>query len=73
MSDTIEWSRYNNILVDRDKLTFWVPESLAEDWYGNDESGQTYTDQAIEALSILRFKFGLMLRETEGFARSLFE
>jgi Transposase DDE domain len=73
MSDTIEWSRYNNTLVDRGKLTLWVPEALGEDWLCNDESGRTYTDRAIEVLSILRFKFGLTLRETEGFARSIFE
>ena len=73
MSDTIEWSRYNNTLVDRGKLTLWVPEVLGEDWLCNDESGRTYTDRAIEVLSILRFKFGLTLRETEGFARSIFE
>jgi len=74
MSDTIEWSRYNNTLIDRGKLTLWVPEEgLTEDWYCNDESSRTYTDRAIEVLSILRFKFGLTLRETEGFAKSIFK
>ncbi len=73
MRDTIEWSRYNNTLVDRGKLTLWVPETLGEDWLCNDDLGRTYTDRAIEVLSILRFKFGLTLRETEGFARSIFE
>ena len=73
MSDTIEWPRYNNTLIERGKLTFWVPEDLSEVWYSNEESEQTYTDRAIEVLSILRFKFGLTLRETKGFARSIFE
>jgi len=73
MSDTIEWSRYNSTLVDRGKLTLWVPQDLTEDWYCKDESSRTYADRAIEVLSILRFKFGLTLRETEGFARSIFE
>ena len=71
MSDTIEWSRYNNILVDRGKLTLRAPEALGEDWLCNDELGRTYTERAIEVLSILRFKFDLTLRETEGFAKSL--
>jgi hypothetical protein len=73
MSDTIEWPRYNSTLIDRGKLTLWVPQALTEVWYCDDESGQTYTDRAIEVLSILRFKFGLTLRETEGFAKSIFE
>jgi hypothetical protein len=72
MSDTNEWSGYNRTLIDRGKLTFWVPETLSEVWYCNEGSEQTYTDRAIEILSILRFKFGLTLRETEGFARSIF-
>lgn len=73
MSDTIEWSRYNNTLIDRGKLTLWVPQDLTENWYCGDESSRTYTDRAIEVLSILRFKFGLTLRETEGFAKSIFK
>lgn len=73
MSDTIEWPGYNRTLIDRGKLTFWVPETLGEVWYCNKDSERTYTDRAIEVLSILRFKFGLTLRETEGFAKSIFE
>ena len=73
MSDAIEWPAYNNTLIDRGKLTFWVPETLSEVWYCNEDSDRTYTDRAIEVLSVLRFKFGLTLRETEGFAKSIFE
>jgi Transposase DDE domain len=72
MSDTIEWSRYNSTLVDRGKLTFWIPETLAEIWPPEEGSGKVYSDRAIEILSILRFRFDLTLREVEGFARSLF-
>jgi Transposase DDE domain len=72
MSDTIEWSRYNSTLIERGKLTFWVPEDVDKTWYCNEDSDRTYTDRAVEVLSILRFKFGLTLRETEGFAKSIF-
>ena len=72
MSNTIEWPRYNNTLIDRGKLTFWIPEELEETWYCSEKSEKTYTERAIEVLSILRFKFDLTLRETEGFAKSLF-
>lgn len=46
---------------------------VAEDGYCGDESSRTYTDRAIEVLSILRFKFSLTLRETESFAESIFK
>ena len=73
MSDTIEWPGYNKTLIDRVKLTFWAPEALSEVWYYNEGSDRTYTDRAIEVLSVLRFKFGLTLCETEGFAKSIFD
>ena len=53
MSDTIEWSGYNSTLIDRGKLTFWVPKGLDKIWYCNEDSARTYTDRAIEVLSIL--------------------
>ena len=73
MSDAIEWPGYNNTLVDRGKLTFWIPENIEKVWYSNEEADRTYSDRAIEVLSVLRFKFGLTLREVEGFASSIFE
>jgi hypothetical protein len=45
------------------KLTFWVPDAIGELWYCNRGSERAYTDQAIEVFSVLRFKFGLTLRE----------
>ena len=71
MGDTIKWSRYNSTLIDRGKLTFWVPETVNEIWYSCAGSEKKYSDRAIEVLSILRFKFGLTLREVEGFSRTL--
>ena len=73
MSDTIDWPQYNNTLVDRGKLTFWIPEALDKAWYADKGSDKKYTDRAIEVLSVLRFRFGLTLREVEGFAGSIFE
>jgi hypothetical protein len=71
MSDTIDWPEYNKTLIERGKLSFWISQDLTEVWY-NDPEETTYSDRAIEMLSILRFKFSLKLREIEGFARSLF-
>jgi hypothetical protein len=72
MSDTIEWPAYNSTLIDRGKLTFWIPDTLKEVWYCDEAQDRTYTDRAIEVLSVLRFKFSLTLRELEGFANSIF-
>ncbi len=71
MSDTIDWPKYNRTLIERGKLSFWLSGDLKEVWY-SEQDGETYSDRAIEILSILRFKFGLKLREIEGFSRSLF-
>lgn len=71
MSDTIDWPEYNKSLIERGKLSFWISHDLKEVWYSDLEE-TTYSDRAIEVLSVLRFKFGLKLREIEGFARSLF-
>jgi hypothetical protein len=71
MSDTINWPEYNNALIEIGKLTFWIPDDLRQIWY-SDTGDKTYSDRAIEILSIIRFKFNLKLRETEGFAGSLF-
>jgi hypothetical protein len=38
MRNNIEWSRYNNTLIDRGKLTFWIPEELEEPWYYSENS-----------------------------------
>jgi hypothetical protein len=71
MSDTIDWSEYNKTLIERGKLSFWISKDLKEIWYSAPDE-TTYSDRAIEVLSVLRFKFGLKLREVEGFAQSLF-
>ncbi|NBU21029.1 hypothetical protein EBS43_06410 [bacterium] len=53
MSDSIEWPGYIKTLIDRGKLTFWVPDALSEVEYCNEGSERIYTDRAIEVLSVL--------------------
>lgn len=77
MGNSINWSQYNKSLVNRGKITFWFSEDVAESWYaknsGKPGAQPVYSDTAIEALSILRFRFGLKLRCAQGFAESLIE
>jgi hypothetical protein len=37
---------------------------------GNCGASNTYSQSHVDALSLIRFKFGLTLRETQGFAES---
>ena len=72
----INWPLYSNSLINRGKITFWLSKDLSKGWYNKKKTGSrgashTYSPSAIEALSLIRFKFKLTLRETQGFALSL--
>ncbi len=73
----INWSLYNKSLVNRGQITFWFSADIVKSWYAKRSlkqgCQQIYSDRAIEVLNTLRFVFGLKLRPTEGFARSLVE
>lgn len=77
MSNSINWKEYNKSLVNRGKITFWFSPEVSQSWYavpsGKPGAQPIYSDVAIETLSILRFKFGLKLRCTQGFAQSLID
>ena len=74
----INWRLYNKSLVNRGNITFWFSKDIARTWYNRKKSGGrgasfTYSQAAIEALSLLRFRFGLTLRAAQGFGISLAE
>ncbi|GIU10408.1 IS5 family transposase [Shewanella morhuae] len=70
--------QYNQALVNRGSLTFWVDEAAVKAWYchehhGGRGRGFSYSDVAIEtALMIKGIFFNLSLRALEGFLNSLF-
>lgn len=70
----INWKNYNKELIGRGSITFWMPESLSKTWLSS-ETGpgfqKIYSDQAIEAISMIRFFFKQPLRSTQGFVSSL--
>lgn len=71
------WPEYNEALVKRGDLTFWLNESVLADWQRTERSGrpgrpQTFSDSALECMLALRSIFRLPLRGTEGLMRSLF-
>lgn len=70
------WSAYNRALIQRGSLPLWVDEAALQTWRydGPPQRGAQYiySDSAIRCVLTLRAVYGLALRATEGFARSLF-
>lgn len=70
------WPEYNQALVDRGKVTFWITEEALKAWQEQKKTGKrgkprTYSDQAIETALVLQQVFHLPLRQTEGFLASI--
>ena len=65
-----DWKQYNKQLINRGNLNFWVTKKALKFWLGkkSKKNGRplTYSNEAIEAMLILRFKYQLPLREMEG-------
>lgn len=70
-----DWKKYNKQLVNRGKINFWVKPHVFKNWQAKKrkKNGHPYVygDEIIKAMSYIRFKFHLSLRETEGFFLSL--
>lgn len=75
MGSSIDWKSYNRNLIDRGQITFWFSDDVLDEWIAS-PTGQRgaqvfYSDIAIDVLSIIRFRYHLTLRSTQGFAESL--
>ena len=72
----VNWKSYNKELVKRGSISLWVDQKALDHWFSH-QSGpgfqKIYSDLTIELLLILRHRFSLTLRETQGFASSLLE
>lgn len=71
----IDWRLYNRALIARGEVNFWFNEEIVKSWYAKARKRVgapfVFSDRAILTLSIIRFRFGLSLRATQGFAVSL--
>jgi hypothetical protein len=69
------WREYEAGLRKRGDLTIWFSEDALRDWHpavGAKSGGQRhYSDTAIEMALTVRAVYGLALRQTEGFLRSV--
>jgi hypothetical protein len=71
------WSDYENALVQRGSITFWMAAEFEKVWLytGKKQRGSPfeYSDKAIEIMLTLKEIFHLPNRSVEGFVRSLFQ
>ena len=70
------WREYNQALVDRGKVMFWITEEAIRNWQEHEGKGkrgrpQQYSDTAIQTTLTVREVFRLQLRQTEGFLVSI--
>ena len=72
------WSEYNAGLKQRGSLTFWVEESVLEQWVVEALSGKPgasirYSDLAIQTMASVKAVYRLAGRQCQGFLESIFE
>jgi len=73
----VNWKAYNQALVNRGSITFWIPEDIDRTWFfRGDKTGRgnfkVYSDTAIQSCLMLKAVFHLTLRSLEGFINSIF-
>lgn len=70
------WSEYDNALVERGSITFWMSDDFEKNWMhtGEKQRGSQfdYSDQAILVMLTIKEVFHLTNRGVEGFVRSIF-
>lgn len=72
------WKEYNEALVNRGKIMFWITEEAMREWKEKNRTGKRgkpkfFSNTAIETALTLKEVFHLPLRQTEGFLASIFQ
>jgi transposase len=72
------WSEYNAGLKQRGSLTFWVDESVLQEWIEPELSGKPgvsnhYSDLAMLTMATVKSVYRLAGRQCQGFLESMFE
>jgi transposase len=72
------WSEYNAGLKARGSLTFWIDESVLENWIALHLSGKPgasiyYSDMAIMTMATVKAVYRLAGRQCQGFLESIFQ
>ncbi|PCE69348.1 IS5 family transposase [Salinivibrio sp. YCSC6] len=71
------WKQYNQALINRGSITFWVDDTAIQTWHCKEHHGKrgrgfTFTDGAIETALMVKGIFKLNLRTLQGFLDSIF-
>ena len=74
---THNWKEYNQALINRGSLTFWIDEEAINAWncsihHGRRGRGFQYSDTAITTALMVKSIFRLSLRSLQGFMDSVF-
>ncbi len=69
----INWKQYNQALVNRVSVTFWIDDAAIKTWHCPKHHGRgfIFTDTAIEKALMVKRIFQLPLRGLEGFFNSV--
>lgn len=72
------WSEYNAGLKQRGSLTFWIDESVLQEWIdpylsGKRGASNSYSDLAILTMATVKSVYRLAGRQCQGFLESIFE
>ncbi len=74
---TTNWKRYNQALINRGSLTFWIDEETVQLWkqikQGNPGRLRLFSDLAITTALMVKHVFSLPLRGLQGFINSIFK
>ncbi|MET2898756.1 IS5 family transposase [Vibrio rotiferianus] len=73
---TNNWKEYNQALISRGSITFWIDEEAISSWeclshHGGRGRGNQYSDLSITTALMIKRLFSLSLRATEGFINSI--
>ncbi|MGL5409203.1 MAG: IS5 family transposase [Shewanella sp.] len=71
------WKQYNQALINRGSITFWIDEAAIQGWHNTKHHGKrgrdfTFANVAIETALTLKGIFKLPLRALQGFLDSIF-
>ncbi len=72
------WKEYNQALVNRGKILFWITEEAMKNWHEEQKTGKRgkpkqFSNTAIQTALTLQQVFRLPLRSTEGFLASILD
>jgi hypothetical protein len=72
------WREYNQALVNRGKIFFWITDDVIQGWEEKEKTGKrgkprTFSNSAIETALTLGQVFHMPLRTTEGFLASIIQ